>query len=250
MNAILADDGRLVNQVLKFNVLGHGLVDFVLVGRHLFLGAAVHDVDLLGTEADGRAAAVHRGEAGTEHGNTLADVGRLAVVGPGQQANAVHDALEVCTGNDFVIRPAHGLGVVAASSDVHGIVLFQQVGEQDIAPHAGVVADLDADVGHVFVALFARDGARQAPDGDAIDHDAAASGVVVINCDRVAHLAQVTRGGQAGGTTFQPADSDGFAIDFIAAADRFTGAGAGAAKHARYDVGLAVQQVRLVEASL
>ncbi len=78
--------------------------------------------------------------------------------------------------------------------------MFQQVGEQDIAPHTGVVADLDADVGHVFVALFARDGARQAPDGDTVDHDAAASGVVVINCDRVAHLAQIARGGQAGGT--------------------------------------------------
>ncbi len=53
-----------------------------------------------------------------------------------------------------------------------------------------------------------------------------------------------------GGSTFQPADGDGFAIDFIAAADRLTGAGAGAAKHARYDVGLAVQQVRLIETSL
>ena len=45
----------------------------------------------------------------------------------------------------------------------------------------------------------------------------------------------------------EPADGDLLAVNLVAAADRLTGLRAGAAQHARHDVGATVEQVRLVE---
>jgi hypothetical protein len=52
------------------------------------------------------------------------------------------------------------------------------------------------------------------------------------------------------GGTLQPANGDGFTIDFITATDRLAGSRAGPAKYAWNHVGTAVQEIRFVETGL
>src|SRR5258708_28316843 len=53
-----------------------------------------------------------------------------------------------------------------------------------------------------------------------------------------------------GSGTFQPANSNGLTVNFIATTNRLAGTSASTTKHARHDVAITVQQIRLVEARL
>ena len=98
------------------------------------------------------------------------------------------NALEVGTRNNLVIGTRQCVGDVTAGSDIHGVVALKQVGDRHITSDASVVAHLDAKIIHIFVALFIGDGARETPDGYAIDHDTASKGVGFVDCYWVAHF--------------------------------------------------------------
>ncbi len=53
-----------------------------------------------------------------------------------------------------------------------------------------------------------------------------------------------------GGSTFQPANGNWFAIDLVATTNGFAGTRTCATKNAWYDIALAVQQICLIEARL
>src|SRR6266849_3186713 len=278
MHAVIAQYFKLGDEIHEFDMLKFGLIHFVFVRTHLFLRAAIEDIDFLRAETHRGAAAVHRGEATAQDDNFLADVAGFAKVGLSQQFNAVFNAYEVGTRDNLVIRAGYLIGNVTAGSQVDGVVLLEQVLYGNIAPDTGVVNDLDAQVGHILVGFLVSYGARQTPDRNAIDHDAAGDGIGFVDGDRIAYLAQIARAGQTGGTrahnchrflildrwlfsavaifavigggAFQPADSDGFAIDFIAAAYRFAGTSASAPQHAGDDVTFAVQKICFIKTRL
>src|SRR5260370_39890422 len=107
------------------------------------------------------------------------------------------NALEVGAWNNLVIGTRQCVGDVTAGSDIHGIVALKQAGDRHITSDASVVAHLDAKLMHIFVALFIGDGARQTPDGYAIDHDTASKGIGFVDCYRAAHFTESARTGQA-----------------------------------------------------
>ena len=174
MHTIITQNLNLSDKVLELNMLMHSLIDFVLVGRHLFLRAAIQDIDLVGTKTDGGTTTVHGSKTTTQDDHPFANVGRLTVISLCQQFDTILDPLEIRTWNDFVVGATQGIGNITTSSQINCIVVLDQLCHLDVASNSGVVLHLDAQVGHVFVTFFACDSARQTPDGDAIDHDATA----------------------------------------------------------------------------
>ena len=103
MHTIITQNLNLSDKVLELNVLNHSFIDFVLVGRHLFLRAAIQDIYLIGAKTDGSTAAVHRGETTTQDNDPLANVGRLTIIGLCQEFDTIFDPFEVRAGDDFVV---------------------------------------------------------------------------------------------------------------------------------------------------
>src|SRR5438105_2524277 len=125
MYTILAQNLNLGDKVLEFNMLMHSFIDFVLVGRHLFLRAAIQDIDLIGAKTDGGTAAVHRGETTTQDNDPLANVGRLTIVGLCQEFDTIFDPFEVRARYDFVVGTGQGIGNIATSSELNCIVVVE-----------------------------------------------------------------------------------------------------------------------------
>ena len=160
MHTIITQNFNLSDKVLELNVLNHSFIDFVLVGRHLFLRAAIQDIDLIGAKTDGRTAAVHRGETTTQDDHPFANIGRFTVISLCQQFDTILDPLEVRTWNDFVVGATQGIGNITTGSEINCIIILDQVRHLDITSNPGVVLHLDAQVGHVFVTFFTCDSAR------------------------------------------------------------------------------------------
>ena len=104
MHAITAQDFKLRDEIYKLDVLKFRLIDFVLVGTHLFFRAAIEDIDFIRAEAYRGAAAVHRGKATTQNDDLFADKGGFAEVGFRQELDAVLNALKISPGDNLVIR--------------------------------------------------------------------------------------------------------------------------------------------------
>src|SRR5438874_8360625 len=117
MHAILTEHLNLCEKVLELDVLMRRFVDLIFVGRHLFLGAAIQDIDLIGAKADGGTTAVHGGEATAQNNDFFANEGWLTIIGLGQQFDPILDTFEVCTWDNLVIWASQGIGDVAASSE-------------------------------------------------------------------------------------------------------------------------------------
>src|SRR5579884_735718 len=278
MHAIVAQNFKLRDKVDKLDMLKFGLVNLILVRTHLLFRAAIEDVNLFRTKANGGAAAVHCGKTTAQDDDLLADKGGFAKIGLRQQADAMLDAFIVRARNNLVIRAGQRVGDVAPGGQENGIVLLEQVGQHHVATNARVVNDLDAHIFHVLGGFLVGDGTRQTPDGDTVNHHTTSDGISLVNGDGIPHVTQVASAGEAsrtsandsdffifgnwrwssvmpeftviGGGTFQPADGDGLAVNFIAAADRLAWTSAGTAKHARHHIAFAIEQVGFVEARL
>ena len=99
-------------------MLERGFIDFVFIGRHLFLRATIENVDLFGTKAKRGSAAVHGGKATTKNDNLFTNKGWFAIVRLGQEFDAVLDALEVSATNHFIISASQGIRDITASREI------------------------------------------------------------------------------------------------------------------------------------
>src|SRR2546423_11264615 len=108
MHTIITQNFNLSDKVLELNVLNHSFIDFVLVGRHLFLRAAIQDIDLISAKTDRGTAAVHSGETATQDNDPLANKGRLTIIGLCQELDTVFDPFEIRAWNDFVVGASQG----------------------------------------------------------------------------------------------------------------------------------------------
>src|SRR5579885_2053041 len=269
MLAVLRQHFCRAGQIHEFDMLQGCLIYLVLIRPHLLFAAAVNDVDLLGTKAYRRAAAVHRGEATAQDNHALAHKDWLAKIDFLKERQAAHYAFQIVAGNELAFVVGHGIRLLAASSNIHSVVLLEQIGERDVFANSGIHHHLNAHICHVLVALFNGHIAGQAPDGDATNHHATCCWVAVVDGNGIAKQAQIAGASHArrtgaddgnllifgdgrrfgavpifavvGGGALQPANCYLPAINLVTAANWLAGTCAGAAQHARDNIGVAVE---------
>ena len=178
-------------QPVHLDALALGLVELLLVGGHLGLGAAVDDHRVLGAQTAGGAGGVHGGVPAAVDGDAAADDRLVAAGHVAQEVDGVDHVPGVDAGD---LDAARQMG---ADGDEDGVevallLLGHEVGDRVVED------DLDAqllDAGDLGV----DDVARQAVLGDAVAHHAAGLLAGVVDLDLVAETRQVVGGGQARG---------------------------------------------------
>ena len=270
---LVADDLDGADQELHAHAFALGLAQLLLVDDELGAGAAVGDGHVRGAVAEAGARAVHGGVAAADDDDVVPDLERLAQVGLLHEVDAVLDAVEVAAGH---VQP----------TGVHGArrrwrwrrsrswscskVMSRPMRVSYRKRHA---QPLDQAEVHL-------DGlARQAEGGHADEHRAARVGQLVEDRHLVAGDGQLARDGDAGrpgaddrdgrvarrderhvvgdAGGLVPLDEEALhgpdgqrPVDVAAAAGPLAGRRADVGAHRRDRVGLAREDVALLEAAL
>ncbi len=160
-------------------------------GLHVLEGRAHHHLDVVGTEAPRRAAAIHRGVAAAEHDDALAHLRHVAEVDRGQPIEAeVNVRRGLPAARHIQIAPARR---AAADEDraYPSVLLEQRLHRADAraADEAHVVAQDVAD-------LFVDHAFGQAKARHLRAHEATGLGIGIEDGEFVAERRQVARHGQ------------------------------------------------------
>ena len=78
--SICAQNLKLSHKILKFNMLHHRLIDFVLIGSHLFFRTAIKNIDFFCTKTYRSSTTVHSGETTAQHNNPFANKCRFTKI--------------------------------------------------------------------------------------------------------------------------------------------------------------------------
>ena len=162
--------GGLVEQQ-EVHAQALGRLALVLLGRHLGVGAAVHQVDVAGAQLEGGLRAVHGHAAAADHGHGLAPdlPGQLLEAFLAQQGQEIH-------GGVYPLGLAPGrqpLRAPQAGGQEHGPEAgIQQLLRGPGALHAGVALELHAQVLQVLQLVF-QEGLVEAVGGHPVADDAA-----------------------------------------------------------------------------
>ena len=189
--AVLAEDLDRAREELHADALALGLAELLLVDDQLGPRPAVDDRHVLRAVPERGPRAVHRGVATADDDDVLADLDRLAEVGPLHEVDAVLDALEVRAGD------VERHGVHRAGGDRDRVDVRLELLEGDVHADVRGVVELHAqplDEADVHLDRLAREAER----GDADEHRAAAVGQAVVDVDAVALHRELARDGDPG----------------------------------------------------
>ena len=193
----VGDDLRRHAGAVEGDALVQALAELVVGGRHALVVLDAVDGDLLGAQAQGRAAGVEGHVAAADDDDVLAHVDLLAERGGLEQAHRVEHARGVRA------RDGQRAATLQADGEVHGLVaaavLLHEAVDREV--HAGGLAALqvDAEREHAVDVLL-QGGLGQAVLGDAEAQHAARLGLALEHGDGVAEQGQVAGGGEAAGT--------------------------------------------------
>ena len=187
--AVLAEHLDRAGEELHPDALALGLAELLLVDDELGSGPAVGDRHVLGAVPEAGPRAVHRGIATADDDDVVADLERLAEVGPLHEVDAVVDALEIRTG-DIERDCVHGAG-----RDGDRVEVLLELLERDVLADRRVVDERHAEpLDETDVHLDRL--ARKAEGRHADEHRAAAVRQAVEHRALVALHRELARDGQ------------------------------------------------------
>ena len=178
------------------DALVEALGELVVRGRHALVVLDAVDGDLLGAQAQGRAAGVEGHVAAADDDDVLAHVDLLAERGGLEQADGVEDALGVGAGD------RQRAAALEADGEVHGLVaaavLLHEAVDGEVLAGGLAALQVDAEREHAVDVLL-QGGLGQAVLGDAEAQHAAGLGLALEDGDLVAEQREVAGGGEAAG---------------------------------------------------